>query len=214
MATVHKSQQLANEATEISASSSEPVNPGIGLVTWQWRWEIASSGLSIASMALVLAILTKTNNQPLKDWTLPIQPNSLISVCTTIGKSAMMVPVASCIGQLRWRYFAQRSRPLRDLQIFDDASRGPWGATMVLLQRLNKAWLITAFAIVTIISLGIEPSAQQILSFGTREVELVNVTARTGLAASYSSKTLPQSQYLLQNFLESTNSKRPFGVNA
>ena len=56
-------------------------------------------------MILILAVLLKANNTPLRSWSLQIQPNSLIAVFTTIGRSAMMIPVAACISQLKWRHF-------------------------------------------------------------------------------------------------------------
>jgi hypothetical protein len=162
-----------------------PLSPGLCGIFWTWRWEISSSIVSMTSMALVLAILVNIRDMALSDWPLPIQPNSLIAVCTTLGKSAMMVPVASCIGQLKWRYFARRPRPLQHLQSFDDASRGPWGSLVVLLSGLTRSWVISGFAFAAIVSLRIEPSAQQVLAVGTRELELTNMTADVGMARGY-----------------------------
>jgi hypothetical protein len=81
--------------------------------------------------------------------------------------------------------FHSRSRPLHNLQVFDNASRGPWGAFIVLASRMDKAWIVTALAAVTLLATGIEFSAQQILSYSFKEGELVNTTATAGIATAY-----------------------------
>ena len=63
-------------------------------------------------MTLILAILFTMDGKPMRDWKLPIQPNSLIAVSSTIAKSALLVPLAECIGQLKWIYFHTPNRSL------------------------------------------------------------------------------------------------------
>ncbi|OIW26634.1 hypothetical protein CONLIGDRAFT_482321 [Coniochaeta ligniaria NRRL 30616] len=155
--------------------------------SWWW-WEITAAALSIVCMSLILVLLMKISNISLSDWPLPIQPNSLIAVLTTVGKASLLVPVAACISQLKWRHFQQRQDHLQTMQLFDDASRGPWGSAVMLLSVRTRAVLAWAFAFVTVAALGIDPTAQQILEFPSRTVELKNVTARIGVATDYSSK--------------------------
>ncbi|KAJ9136840.1 hypothetical protein NKR23_g9547 [Pleurostoma richardsiae] len=143
-------------------------------------------------MLLILVVLFKANNHPLESWPLWIQPNSLISVFTTLGRTAMMVPVASCISQLKWRHFHLRPNRLSHLQALDDASRGPWGSFMLLLTVRANALMAGALAVVSLIALGIDPAAQQILGFPQRETKLTNVTAGVGISTSYSSKAYLQ----------------------
>ena len=155
-----------------------------------WWWEIGSVALSLTCMALLVSMLLKSDGMELEKWDMPIQPNSLIAVLTTVAKTAMMVPVASCLSQLKWRHFTGGSTDsLYALQVFDDASRGPWGSFMLLLSRNMRIWKRTwngegnaifawALAFVTLLALGIDPSAQQILDFPTRQV----VADKTALA--------------------------------
>lgn len=162
------------------------------LRSW-WR-EMIATIFSITSMALVLVLVLKINNTALGSWnfhvgSLAIQPNTLISVLTTIGQTLMMVPVTACIGQLKWRYF-RRSRHLHHMQLMDDASRGPWGSLLLLSHLAStKAATASLLALVTIVALGIGPSAQQILEFRPERVLLKNATAEIGLASNYSSKS-------------------------
>ncbi|KAM7208281.1 Protein of unknown function (DUF3176) domain containing protein [Naviculisporaceae sp. PSN 640] len=167
-------------------------NPTSEPFHWWWWWEIASAVLSITSMCLVIAILFSVRDKPLSSWPLAIQPNSAIAILTTVGKAAMMVAIASCISQLKWRHMQQKARPLYDLQVFDDASRGPWGSLVMLTRFTLGSFLGWSLAIVTIAALGIEPSAQNILNFELHQVNLTNVTAEMAVAQNYFSKAFAQ----------------------
>ncbi|GAW17768.1 hypothetical protein ANO14919_072350 [Xylariales sp. No.14919] len=154
---------------------------------WWWWWEIGGSLLSIISIGLVIPVLKVIDDKPLDSWRYSIRPNSLISILTTISKSSMTVATASCLGQLKWDHFQYRPNPLDHLQIYDDASRGPWGSFLLLCTGRLKVVTAWALALVTLFSLGIEPSAQQILDTPTRQTILPNVTAQIGIARNYSS---------------------------
>ncbi|KAH8199619.1 hypothetical protein TruAng_006212 [Truncatella angustata] len=159
----------------------------VGASAWWW-WELGSALLSLVCISLVIAILVSAGNKSLESWPLAIQPNSLISVLTTVGKSAMVVVITSCISQLKWRYFQTQSHPLSHLQAFDEASRGPWGSLIFLGGvRTRSALVASGLALVTILALGFEPSSQQILEFPSRIARIDNVTAHIGQALSHQS---------------------------
>lgn len=146
-------------------------------------------------MVALLIMLTNIDNIPLPHWWLPIQPNSLIAVLTTVAKSSMLVSVASCISQLKWNHFSRYSRKLVDLETFDEASRGPWGsATLIWSLNFRVPVIITSgLALVTIMPLGIDPCAQQVLKFPMQPTPLDNVTVQMGIANQYYSKGMLQS---------------------
>ncbi|KAK6077459.1 hypothetical protein SCUP515_04987 [Seiridium cupressi] len=135
------------------------------LVTWWWWWEVTAMILSIACMSAFMVLLTKMNNIPLQSWWLPIQPNSVIAILTTVGKAALMVPAAACISQLKWRHFLLQPRTLADLQLFDEASRGPWGSALLLCRLCSSPQVFVAlgFAFVITFAFGIDAAAQQVL---------------------------------------------------
>lgn len=157
-------------------------------ISWWWWWEIGGALLSIICVGLVLVVLFEASDIALAAWPLWIQPNSLIAVFTTVGKSAMMVRIASCISQLKWRHFELRANRLSHLQVLDEASRGPWGSLMLLFDFRMSARIAQALAVISLLSLGFDPSAQQILDFPSREIRLTNTSASIGVANSYTSK--------------------------
>lgn len=75
-------------------------------------------------MIAVVALLMVADGSPLPKLPLSVTVNTYISFCIAIAKAAMLVPVAGSINQLKWLWFRQ-SKVLQDIQILDEASRGP-----------------------------------------------------------------------------------------
>ncbi|KAI2631811.1 hypothetical protein GGR54DRAFT_581111 [Hypoxylon sp. NC1633] len=160
------------------------------LATWWWWWEIGATIISVVCFSLVVVLLQEIDGQCIDLWPYSIRPNSLLSVLTTIGRAAMMVPVASCLGQAKWSHFQRRSHALDHVQLYDDASRGPWGSFLLLLSGRLKAAAACGLAVVTILGLGIDPSVQQILELRIRQAPLANTTALIGRADNYTSRSI------------------------
>ncbi|KAI8626221.1 hypothetical protein F5Y19DRAFT_466598 [Xylariaceae sp. FL1651] len=191
--------QGSRKAEQLTAHKNQSLSS-----SWWW-WEIASLVLCTISMGLVILLLVKINGLALQDWTFFLQPNSLLSVLTTVGKASMLVSVASCISQLKWDHFNTRERHLYHLELFDRASRGPWGSLMLLYGLRTPAITAVALALVTVVAFGIEPSAQQIIQTLSREVPLNNVTANIGRADSYQSKGFFANSDQWHNFFGTAN---------
>ncbi|KAI1749371.1 hypothetical protein F4782DRAFT_542235 [Xylaria castorea] len=187
---LESSEPIRSKAAQNSVSS--PRSHRSPSSSWWWWWEILAMILSLASMGLLAFLLSKINGIPLAAWDLPIVPQSLIAILTTAGKTALLVPVASCISQLKWHHFAEKPRKLISFQLFDDASRGPWGSTLLVWHLAFRARLLVAlgFALVTVLALGIDPSAQQIIKLPVKESPLKNVSVVLGTADFYYSKGL------------------------
>ncbi|KAK3693320.1 hypothetical protein B0T22DRAFT_476173 [Podospora appendiculata] len=173
------------EAPSFSSQETQHRAQPKAQMSWWWWWELGAALVSITSISLIVTMLFKSDGLALSAWVLPIQPNSLIAVLTTIGKTAMMVPVASCLGHLKWHHFTPRPQPLDRLQRFDEASRGPWGSLVLLLT--TRALLGCGFALITLAALGIETTAQQILEFPTRDYAIPGAKAELGVATLYNS---------------------------
>jgi hypothetical protein len=53
-------------------------------------------------------------------------------------RGAIVLVTAEVVSQLKWTWFQKRTRPLKDMVTFDEASRGPWGSIKILVQ--FKGW--------------------------------------------------------------------------
>jgi hypothetical protein len=169
--------------------------------TWPqflWWWEIGGLSVSIICCGLLILFLAWIDQMSIELWSLWIQPNTAIAILATFTKASMMVPVASCISQLKWWLFRKEQRPLGDLDLVDDASRGPWGAFVLLFKLPRSSIVISLLALITIINLGVEPSAQQVLETRVRLSKLANASAVVGVATAYESKGLrPPGMYTI-----------------
>lgn len=116
-----------------------------------WVWEILACVLAVACLVAIIIILALRQNHPVPNWPNMISINSWVSIFTAIMKAAIMLPVGEGefhgrlgsdgglllliddvgISQLKWLWF-KSPRPLMDMEEFDSATRGPWGALLLL----------------------------------------------------------------------------------
>lgn len=148
-----------------------------------WVWEITGATLSMICMALLVGFLKYVDGKMYQDWEYSISPNAVASVIVTIAKGAVLIPVSSCLSQMKWNHSESRPRPIYNMQMLDQASRGPWGAIEVIWR--VKPGLATVGAILTILAVAVDPFAQQILAFPSNRVQLHNETAYVQAAHGY-----------------------------
>ncbi|KAK2591151.1 hypothetical protein QQS21_011165 [Conoideocrella luteorostrata] len=131
-----------------------------------WMFEVLNCLVAMCSLIFVVVILAFYRNKPRPQWPLHISINSLLSIFTAILKASLLVPVEKGICQLKWLWF-RRPRALSDMEDFDNASRGPWGSLLFLLQARQSRHrpLASLGAVITIGALAIDPFSQQILRF-------------------------------------------------
>ena len=80
----------------------------------------------------IILILYLHEGRPLPEWPLSITINSLVSVFSAIMSAAMLLTNAEIMSQGKWHWFTGERHPLKDMDVFDQASRGPWGAFKML----------------------------------------------------------------------------------
>ena len=107
------------------------------LVSDTWLIEIISIIVSLVSIIAIVALLGYYNGKPLFRWH-NITLNAVISVFATLARMSLIVAVSSSIGQWRWNWFLQKSRPLADIDVVDAASRGLLGSLQLLWK--TRSW--------------------------------------------------------------------------
>ena len=103
-------------------------------VDW-WMGELLAILLSIIAFSTIIVILREFD-----DHTLPRLPHNIplsfvVSTLATVSKSSLLFAIASAFGQFKWLWMSSKQRRLQDLQDFDEASRGPLGASKLLISR-------------------------------------------------------------------------------
>ncbi|CZR54099.1 uncharacterized protein PAC_03982 [Phialocephala subalpina] len=168
--------------------------PSVGRNCWHslsgvdsWSWEAASAILSLVSITALVCFLRYLQDRPQASWTFRFTPNTVISLLSTTGRSSILVTISSVIGQDKWLWYGlgkekdhPQSTRLVDLQTFDDASRGPLGSLpLIWLTRMRKhadflSRLGSIAALLTLLSLDIDPFSQQILDITNRPATSAN----------------------------------------
>lgn len=102
---------------------------------WQellWLW------ISVLAFVILVVLLNAYDNQPLPQWPSGITLNTAVASLATIARTALTIPVAEGLSQSKRSWFKRKPRPLKDFDMFDQASRGPWGSLTLLVR--TKGW--------------------------------------------------------------------------
>jgi hypothetical protein len=151
------------------------VPSGSGIFSHEDGWldEILASISCILAFAAFVAVLVYFNGRQIPELGHGLTLNGLISVLTTIIRLSLALCLSGPLGQLKWMWMADKRRPLSDIAIFDQASRGPRGASNMLFKfRGSLVALMGAFLI--LIVPGFEFTMQQAVQYPT-----VHVASRT-----------------------------------
>ncbi|OCK87643.1 uncharacterized protein K441DRAFT_622702 [Cenococcum geophilum 1.58] len=93
-------------------------------------------------------------------------PSSIVALLVSVMKGAIMIPIASSLGQLKWRFFSSgsdRYRKLGRFETFDNASRGVLGS-ISLLFALRFWHLASLGALITVLLLSMDTLIQNSIS--------------------------------------------------
>jgi hypothetical protein len=142
-------------------------------VVKRWLLEIISWWISAICMATIIGVLIYYRDGKLPDWPGVLTLNAFIAILSKISGAALILPVSEALGQLKWSWFQGDSKKMWDFEIFDNASRGPWGSVLLLIRTKGKA-LAALGALITIFSMALDPFFQQVVDFPERWTLLGN----------------------------------------
>jgi hypothetical protein len=137
----------------------------------RWLLEVISWLFSAVCMAAIIGVLIRLQDKPLTKWVLAektgLTLNTYISILSKMAGAALILPVSEALGQLKWSWFLEHSKQMWDFEIFDNASRGPWGSLLLLVRTKGKA-LAALGAFIMLCSLALDPFFQQVVDFPDR----------------------------------------------
>lgn len=123
---------LLKKEPRVSYSSRTSTTPGAPLARGSiasWGLELLSVGISLASITAIIVILHFENGKPLTTWKFALTLNTIIAVLGTLSRTTLAFALSSCVGQQKWNWLRRKTDHLAAFERFDEASRGPWGAT-------------------------------------------------------------------------------------
>jgi hypothetical protein len=155
-----------------------------------WFWELCGATFTIISFLAMVIVLRVFDGRPIPDIPLGISLNTIASLLGAIVKTTLLLVVTASLSQMKWLWFHQRPRRLQDLQMFDEASRGPYGSLAML--RHSKISMATVGALIIVLSLGFDPFVQQLITTPQRVLSSpANSTAVSRAATFDQSGTSP-----------------------
>jgi hypothetical protein len=159
----------------------------------RWLLEILSWIFSAICMGAIIGVLIFLKDDSLSKWTLAektgLTLNTFISILSKMAGAALILPVSEALGQLKWSWFLENSKQMWDFEIFDNASRGPWGSMLLLLRTKGKA-LAALGAMIMLCSLALDPFFQQVVDFPDRWA-LQNTSSAIPRAVHYNPRYNP-----------------------
>ena len=103
-----------------------------------WAPEFGWIFLAVAIFVALVVTLQQYDNKGLPDWPMGLTLNTLVAFLATMCRSVIIIPIAEGLSQLKWNWFASKKRPVKDLYIFDQASRGPWGSVRLIFRMKGR----------------------------------------------------------------------------
>ncbi|KNG44805.1 hypothetical protein DDE82_001492 [Stemphylium lycopersici] len=144
-------QRLERKLAEYNASQN---------VFKRWLFEIASWLVSALCMGAIVGIYIRISGQKM------VESEQLLTLSNILGKiasAALIVPTSEALGQLKWNWFHE-SNAMWDFDIFDKASRGPWGAALLLFRTKGRS-LAALGALLIVLLLAIDTFFQQVVTY-------------------------------------------------
>lgn len=97
-----------------------------------WGWEMVGCIGSLIGFFAMIGLLAAFDGKSQPAWPYGITLNAATSFLATFTKGLMLVSAASCISQSMWIDYSQKAQCLGTMEVYDAASRGPWGALKLI----------------------------------------------------------------------------------
>jgi hypothetical protein len=147
-------QRLEKKLAEYNASEN---------IFKRWLFELVSWVVSALCMGAVVGIYIQLNGMTMA------RSETLLTLANIFGKvasAALIIPTSEALGQLKWNWF-NNSNAIWDFELFDKASRGAWGAALLLFRTKGRS-LAALGALLIVLLLAIDTFFQQVVVFPDR----------------------------------------------
>lgn len=182
------SKEIQISTTESKSDEAAVESPDVALSPFEramerfWLFEIAALLISTLGLTAVVITLRITQGKQMPSWELKLSNgwsstvtiNSVLSIFSTMVKATVLIPVGAAMGELKWIWFKD-DRLLTDVQVFEDAARGPMGSAVMLWKFRGKG-LACLGAVIVISSLALDFAFQQLVTYPLKPVGVGNAT--------------------------------------
>ncbi|KAF5629762.1 hypothetical protein F25303_10113 [Fusarium sp. NRRL 25303] len=129
---------------------------------WIWRWELLQFLIASGLFATICIVLYIYSGKELPEWkNLGITLNTLVSIIATFFRASIAIISYEILAQLKWEWLSSSFRPMSDIQMFDNATRGVIGSLRLLPAIALRQPLTLEAILISFLSLGIGSFTQQ-----------------------------------------------------
>ncbi|KAF3039289.1 hypothetical protein E8E11_004756 [Didymella keratinophila] len=132
-----------------------------------WLPELFAILVSVGSLLSIVVVLRREDGKPISEWPLAVPLNAMMATLGTLSRTTLAFALSACVGQQKWNWLRVRSDQLVSWTRFDEASRGPWGATRLFFWLRLRHWAALG-ALVIIGTVAFDPFLQATLTTGGR----------------------------------------------
>lgn len=130
----------------------------------RWQLEIICWTLSATSMIGIVVMLFIYKGEQIPKWPRGLTLNAYVSILSKVSSATLVLPITEVLGQLKWSWFQEHSKKIWDFEVFDRASRGPWGCFLLLTHTKGRSLAALGAALV-LFALAIDPFFQQSVEY-------------------------------------------------
>ncbi|KAI5858150.1 hypothetical protein BZA05DRAFT_331567 [Tricharina praecox] len=137
---------------------------------YTWWFEFVCLMSSATAIAITTGLLIHFDGREIPAWATAgsgLSLNSILSVFSTMSRASLLVPIDQSIGQLYWLAVSKQGRQLSEVELYNEAARGPYGA-MRLLWMKRGTGLVSMGCVLTIMVVILGFAQQQLISYPTR----------------------------------------------
>lgn len=132
-----------------------------------WVAEIIALCVAALATVIIIIILASFKDKPLTQWHSRVTINTLVNFVSQVAQTALVLPLASSVSQMKWIHFQRKRNPLGDMEDFDKASRQVLD-NLLLVFKLPKRILVYLAALNAVLILLYGPFVQQSLTLPIR----------------------------------------------
>lgn len=97
-----------------------------------WRWELVALTTCVTSLLAIMITVSIRHGKPPPSFPLGNTLNAVVPIFSTITKTTMLYCAAKAISQSKWIWLRRKALRLSDIELYDQASRGPCGSLTIL----------------------------------------------------------------------------------
>lgn len=127
-----------------------------------WWEETVACAIAASGLTAIVVTLLMVRNKPVPSLPFHVSVNTLIAIFAALLRVPALFVLAEGLSYEKWSWFT-KERYLYDFAIYDNASRGPWGAAQLLWRFRRTINGATLAAIATVVALLVDPFSQQLI---------------------------------------------------